>query len=515
MKKRLLSLTLAFMMCVGMLAGCGENAKPQESSGSPAQSDGTGSGEQKTPEEPETPAEPVEISLYMNAGDNQTSEKDVIDAMNAYSLDKIGVTIKFTAIPSAEYTEKISMELAAKGDIDMMWMASYKGFIDLCNRDALLDIGDLIPQYEGLYNVMPQMVWDSTRVNGKYYFVPNYKECFNAKDMYTPKALADTVKEKYGIDFNEIECNSFYEVGNFEEYLLACQKEGVEMLMPSLMGLSGYGTSDPYYEQLDYELFVMDRETHEVKFTLETPQWRETLELMEKWQKLGFFPEEMLASDFNATSYLSGGTYAICGWNRVPDGYNNLVDRYNVDAYLKEITIPRVTSSSATGAGWSISARTEKADACLRWLELLNTDTAFADLFTYGIEGTHYTRTEDGRIEKIADSGWGSYALWQTSNYKIASLMTTENPDKIKLYTEANDTAQPAILLGFRADFTDVSTEMTNIKALFSECQKMLDWGYYGMDKYDDLIAQFKAAGSDKVVAELQAQVDAFLADNQ
>ena len=514
MKKKVISLMLAAAMCVGMMAGCGNQAQTNTGAetGTQTGSETGNQSEASSSAAVEEPQELTEITIYMRGGEGQLSQQEVIDAMNEYSAEKIGVTINYNAITSGEYKDKITMGLAAQEDFDLMWMASYTNLLTLCEQEALMDITDLLPEYEGLYNVMPEDIWNSTEVQGRKYFIPNYKESFTGIGVVTPKALADTVKEKYGIDFNEIECDSYFDIGNYEDYILACMEEGVSVPLPNMMKLTSFRESNYKYECLDNELFYVDKETHKVYFSYDIPEHTAVLRLMEEWQEKGIWKEEMLMSDFKADPILQEGSYALMGWNTVPDNYNNVVARYGVDVYIHEVGDTVILSSSALGSGWSISGHSEKADACLKWLELLNTDTEFADLFAYGIEGKHYTRTADGVVDPIADSGWGANALWKLTNYKVPSLTTKEASDKKEQYEAANNAAVASELLGFRADYSSLSTEMAGINALHSETKDLLAFGFYGMENYESLIAQFREAGVDKVVEELQTQVDAFFA---
>ena len=148
----------------------------------------------------------------------------------------------------------------------------------------------------------------------------------------------------------------------------------------------------------------------------------------------------------------------------------------------------------------------------MKWIELLNTDTTFADMFVYGIEGTHYTRTADGYIEVIKDSGWnGSGGAWRFTNYMVPTLMTTDSPDKKEQYTAANEAALASELMGFRPDFTNVEAEVAACDAIVKSFGEMFHFGVYGTAELDDVIKQFEQAGVYKIIEEIQGQVDAFL----
>ena len=512
MKKKFVAFLLSMTMCAGMLAGCGsksEETKASSSESQTAQSQGTEAQASVQSKEEEKPRETTNIVVYYRANP-QNSDQAVIEAMNAYSEEKIGVTITYTPIQSSEYKDKLSMDLAAKADIDLCWMANYTGLQSLAEQGALMELTDVLTSFEDLYNVMPEKIWESTEYSGNRYIVPNYKESFTSYSVMTPAALADTVKDKYGIDFKEIECNGIEELANYEEYILACMKEGVEFPIPNLVRFYTWLSGDSKYEVLS-GIYVADKETHTVSTYYETPEFAAYVELMQKWNELGIRLEESLLSDFKFDPYLKSGFYAISGWTTVPDNQNQASTRYGVDVYVNEVTQKTVVNSSATGSGWAIPQYSEKADAVMKWLTLLNTDTEFANIFVYGLEGQNYTVESDGRITMIADSGWSNSA-WKVTNYLIPSLSTSDPEDKKEQYDQYNQEAVEMVHLGFRPDLTAFSAETATINAIDKEVGTMFDIGLYGVDKLEEAIADMNKAGLEKVKAEIQKQLDEFLA---
>lgn len=501
--KKMLALLLTGAMTASFI-GCG-NTEVNNSSSAEKQSSATNTESTQNQEKETQTQEPVEISVYYYASDNQAAEKAVIGAMNEYSAEKIGVTIAFHPFAAAEYTNKLSMDLAAKEDIDLCWVTNYT---DLVSKNALMDLTDLLPEYTALYEVMPEKIWESIEIKGRRYSVPNYKESFVGYALFTPKEMADTIKDKYGIDFNEIECNSIFDIGNYEEYILACLEEGVNVALPEGIELSRFMPSEKDYESLE-KPFVVNRTTHEVTTYYEIPEFEGYVELMTKWNDLGILKEEQAMSDFSAMEYLKSGSYALTGAPLVPDMANNKKTAYGVDVYVKEVTDSYVVSTTAMGSGWAINNMSEKADACLKWLELLNTDTQFADMFMYGLEGEHYTRNASGVVSKIADSGWTN-SQWRATNYLVPSLLDTEAADKKEQYTSANDAAKASEFLGFRPDYENIESQIAGITAIDKEYGKMFRLGIYGKDKLGDIKAALKASGSEDVIKEVQSQMDAF-----
>lgn len=502
-KKKIGSLVLVLALCLSVLGGCGTKKEGQNESTVTAKSE-----EAKTTSESTQTFETTTISVYYYASNNQAAEKEVIGAMNAYSEDKIGVTIEFHPFDPSEYADKLNMGLASKEDIDLCWVT---GYTDLVSQDALLDLTDLLPEYPALYAVMPEKIWQSIEIKGRRYSVPNYKESFVGYALFTPKDIADKVKEKYGIDFNTIACDSVFEIGNYEEYILACMEEGVSMPLPEGVFLSKFMPSERDYEGLDAP-FAVARGSHEITTYYDMPEYEAYIDLMTKWKELGIWKEEQIMSDYVAKDYLVSGSYALTGAPLVPDMANAKKTAYGPEVYVKEITDSYVVSNTAMGSGWAVNKMSQKADACLKWLELLNTDTEFADIFMYGLEGKQYTRNAEGVVEKIADSGW-SNGQWRATNYMVPSLLSTEAADKKEQYTIANDAAKASEFMGFRPDYENVESQMAAVSAIVKEYNPMFERGFFGKDKLDEVKEKLKAAGAEEIIKELQSQLDAFFAE--
>ncbi len=509
MKRKSIARAMAATLVIGLLAGCGSTNKPAtntttESAATQSTVEQSAPSSEVEVEKEET----VNISVVVVGSNNQAAQEQVINALNAYSEEKIGVTIKFTAFGWGEFDDAASRMLAAKDDVDVIF---HQGNLTWVSGGALMELSDILPKYPNIVNVMPQEVWDSVKVDGKSYFIPNYKETGTGMTLCTPVELADKVKAEFGIDFNEIEMSSIFDAKNLEPYLQACKDLGVTYSFATGFDVySWLAGTDPTYERAGVIPFVINKETFKVSTFYEIPEFKEYLALMQDWNEKGFWLEEQLMSDYDWSAVANSGDFAVMGWTTVPNNEDAYFARHKFNAYMKEVVPPIVNSSSNIGATWSLTAYTEKVDACMKWLELLQTDKEFADLFIFGEEGIQYTREADGRITKIPKSGW-SNDVWKSTNTWNASILSTESLDKYQQYTDYNASAINSPLLGFRPDFTNVNTEKAAVTAIDTEVKSLFGKGFYGEKELEDTIARLKAAGSDKVCAEIQAQLDAWL----
>ena len=116
-------------------------------------------------------------------------------------------------------------------------------------------------------------------------------------------------------------------------------------------------------------------------------------------------------------------------------------------------------------------------------------------------------------MELIADSGYTYPSPWAVTSYTAPTLKVGEAENKAELYDEFNASAELSCTNGFSFDTTNVSAEVTAVKAVFTEYKILMDNGFYDPDEYLSILwDRLASAGIDKVIAECQTQYDTWLA---
>ena len=513
--KRTLALVLALVMLMACLTGC--STKGEQTS--PAAEASTENTTNETNASESTAGEVTNIVVLQRGGENQTGEADVIAALNAYSAEKIGVTITFKALAAAEYPEALSRMIAAKDDLDVCFCASYTGFAELVAKGGLMDITDYIHSdtYKDLYNTMPETIWEAASVDGRNYCVTNYKETPFISTIVTPVALADTIKEKYGIDFNTIELGSYRDLPALEPYLQACKDEGVKY--PALtnevdMFLGALLMSDTEYELIGTDRFMpydMNKQTHKVSNLFANPDFTDWFETMTRWNELGFWTEDNIPMDWNPRDQWPLDTWGIYPQNGIPDNAAQQSVSMGQPVYSLDIGEPTISASGALGSSWCITSYSPKAEAAMKWINLIETDKTYADMMVYGVEGVNYTRDSEDVVTKIPDSGW-SMGRWKSCNFEIASITSEDSPDLKQKYRDFNNAGVLAELASFSPDYTNMESEMAAVKAVLTEVYHLYTLGFMTTADLPDTVARFEAAGDATMIRELQKQIDAYFA---
>ena len=143
-------------------------------------------------------------------------------------------------------------------------------------------------------------------------------------------------------------------------------------------------------------------------------------------------------------------------------------------------------------------------------------DTEVINLLDWGIEGKHYVKLDDGRIDypqgvNETNTGYGMNTGWQFGN-QLLSLIWKDDPSSLWKDMETfNRTATLSKALGFTFDATQVKTQYAAVNNVLNQYRLGLECGV--LDPSDALSAanqKMAAAGIDKIIAEKQKRLDAW-----
>jgi putative aldouronate transport system substrate-binding protein len=167
-----------------------------------------------------------------------------------------------------------------------------------------------------------------------------------------------------------------------------------------------------------------------------------------------------------------------------------------------------------------ISSNSENPERALMAIEKFMTDPEYYNLIQYGIEGRQYViedgvkKTPEGFDDKVDGGG---FAAWSLRNDKYNLLMDTENPVRNDLYAEWDKVAINDPYMGFSFDSKNVTTEIAAISNVNQQLGMQLMLGKTSKDPkaaVADYRKQLEAAGIDKVIAEVEAQLANFESGN-
>lgn len=480
--RKIICLLLCFVMTAGILAGCGGKK-----------------------------AEEGEITLVWYARINKEADCDeVIEKASAMVKEKLGFNIDI--IPLEDYNTKMPVIAASGEDYDIVYTAStVNNYYQNAADGNFLELDELLPKYApNLWNDVEETVWDSVRAgDGKIYGVPNQQIFARAPGFIIPTQNIEAL----GLD---VEAMQNWTVADYEEYFRlikektgeygyfahawggdGAQREGFQVILGSnLPGAIRYNE-----ETDDYEIVNQ----------YDTPEFKNYIKTREKFVKEGLVaPMEVTENDIPKYATAKNGVipWLITMATYVPGCEATYKNNYNFDVTVVTKSDALLTSYGTTATMAAINADTRYPVESVKFLEFLNTDKEFYNLLVYGIEGKNYTKVDENYIKKSTENAYSqpAWAIGNTFNaYLIEGQPITLAEDTKKINSEAK--ASP--ILGFVPKQDSLKIEIANCKAVLDEYLTILEQGIVDIDTtYAAFMAKLKSAGVDKIISELNKQLD-------
>ena len=535
--RKVLALAMAFIMTLA-LAGCGNKSTGETTTAaeketttaaaSTAAQAGEGGDESK---------EPVKLVWWYRGNGEQKDTKMVQEALNEKLKTYPGlehVTVELKCYTASEYKQAVTLAQSSREQIDILNTVNLD-FSEEVEKGSLVPLDDLIASVDGLKDILHDWLWELGSVDGQIYMVPNYQIASNMNYLVTPTEWL----EKYG-DAEKIEetlkmddSHLAEKAAVLEEYVRNVQAgEGATHYMPPMgsMVYSGFGIND--FTDTIYGDYIKDANGNTVFNKYVTEKMKQAFELSAKEYEEGLIHPDILtinSKDFDGANMLNDVSYVFCINNQFGD--SERVSQIYSTMYGMDITaIPTkeqyyiINTWGAGGNG--ISSSCEHPEEAIRFINAMTSEEGkeLYNLMVYGIEDVHYKKIDDNHIETLEYSGTQggvdtSYAAmkWIIGNTFNAYLNQACTDDEVELSLQLNesDSNIKSDLIGCTFKTDAIKTELEQTTAVVTEYSKPLMYGVMGSgweSTYSDFIDKMKNAGVEKAAAELQSQVDAFLA---
>lgn len=264
-----------------------------------------------------------------------------------------------------------------------------------------------------------------------------------------------------------------------------------------------------------------------------TDEFMEFCKIMRDWYEKGYVRKDgATVTDTTVDRKAAKFVAELCyGW---PDSVdfpgNSDVSKMSM---CEADTAPAVTVSTTrtllpAGAGSTaavaVNAKSENIEKAVELIELLNTNDELYMLITQGEEGVDYVYGEDGTFSFVDGKYNFNYNEWQigqsySPDFTRALYNKNEAGDKQKesqsIVFEADRTADVSLLSGFVFNPEPVKTQIANCTSILEEMRPALCSGSVDPEtKVPELLERLEQAGVNDIIAEKQAQLDAWKAEN-
>jgi putative aldouronate transport system substrate-binding protein len=503
MRKVVCMFLVAAVMLMLFMTGCGN-------SNTTTTATTTGSSTVAT-EPTKAPLAPYTIDWFM-PGTMEKGLPAVSDEVNKYLKDKINATVNFNYIDWSTYPTKMKAMTAAGEKIDILFTAAWLAGVDyigLVRSGAIIATNDLMDKFAPkTKELLGDMFINASKVDGKNYGIPCNKEKARAYCILYNKTMAD----KYSLDLSTVK--TLKDLEPALEVIKQKEPDSVPFFGNFPYGLIPWASSAPQNDGI-WSVGVINSEGKAVN-QYETTEVKDLYDTMRELYTKGYEMKDMVQF-MNKRDLLAkpGKVFAKLATGKPYVELEGAADQKanGWEQGVVFLTEPSMANADTMGSIQAISKNSNDAERSMMLLELVNTDKFLNNLINFGIEGVNYTKKSDNVMAMKAETGYNGPGAWMIGNQFLNYLTEAEPADKFEKYASFNANATPAPDLGFTYNGDAFKTESAKCDGVLKQYVEALAYGMIDPTKsLPELITKLKAAGSDKIVTELQTQFDAWKA---
>ncbi len=496
---------LAALICLTMALsawGGTTNPKSSESSASPSAQQST-----QEPNEAADPSKlpPVELTWYY-PGTPQKDVELIEEAMNKITKEKINAAIKLVTIDWASYTQKMNVMQAGGEEYDLAFVAPWVGnFYQGVAKGAYLPLDELLEQYAPtLKKTIPEKIWDAAKVGGQIYGAINWQIVAAQVGFEVRKDLA----EKYNLDLDSIQS-----VADLEPFLTQVSQGETNSPYIFVPG-AAIGGFDNIGDDGSPGVVRMDDASLTVLNQFESEEYKQFVELMRSWYTKGLIRKDQATLKFSNEILKSGSFSGVISYPIKPGVEVEDQAKWGQPVLAKSLTKALITTNKANATMTAISKTSKNPERAMMFLELINTNKELYNIICHGIEGVHYTKVSDNLIARSPDNtGYNPLTDWMFGNQFNGYYTDSSQVGAWEASEEMNLGADVSPTLGFSFDPESVKTELAQLNSVVTQYALALESGSVDPATIlPEFISKLKEAGSDKVIAEKQKQLDAWIA---
>ncbi len=529
MKKRFLAFVLALTLALA-LAACGSSGSSSASqggasNGSTSASQSTGGDDSGSASEWTGEVSKI-VMTYLTLGQTPTEVADVEAAINAITGPKIGVEVEFLPVSAWDALSQYPMWISSNEKVDLMmvFLADVRSYAE---QGLIEPLNDLVAEYGGnisalvaegwpligssymgdeFYGVMPKA--QAYGSGGSLLMAAKYMEeadiAYDANKIYTMADLTDL--------FAKIKAN------HPDKYLAGFASSGYTSSyygMWSATGVDGLGATAS-------SGVLIGTDSTEVVNLFATDEYRAYLDTLREWYLAGYIHPDVATTAATNIEWAMSDVSCAYPSSSEPNQVYAAVSAYRGPVNQLFLNKPYMATPSGAGGHWTIPISATEPEAAMRFLnEMYAPGGELLNLILWGIEGQHYVMVDES-IKMIdfpeglsrENSGYyNTLGLYGDRQYEYVwdEYSSAKNTTA---YTERAMT-NPTKGYGFLYNDLDKATQVAAINAVLAEYIPALEGGTVDVDTVlPEFLAKLEAAGIDALVADKQAQFDAWLADN-
>lgn len=463
-------------------------------------------------------SEPAELVHYIQHAGDVSDGPQVYEVLNEVLLDRINARVDIIDVPGGEYNQKIQVVINSGEQYDVCftsnWMNNYHQNVA---KGAFSDLTDLLPRHApNLYERLREY-FRAAMINGRIYAVLNEQFFAMARLTNIPHNLADAANldvEEYSR--RALAGENIYELDYEMRNMLAEQADDDTVFahVGMAVALDYHLIDTPIDARVPGAVRVEDTDLT-VFNQFDSDLFRELLDYNQRLLEEGLITNidllnqpggyrKLRASGDVVQPVHASGTYK-------PGGEQEEAMRYQYLYYQEPMSTPMVKTNSIIATMLACSSTSRDPAKVVEYFEAINTPEVYM-LLHYGLEGEHYEVTNDGFLSQFEGTSYMRGVPWACGSAFLSPPLIGQPADVWEQSREMRDNALKSPLLGFAFDATAVQAEIGQARSVYKEYVNSLLQGKRPVTDYEEMLVKFRAAGSQRIIEELQLQIDQWLA---
>lgn len=453
------------------------------------------------------------LVMIFPAGGVPSDLPQVEAEMNRYLATKIHANVTLKPIERGSWWDKTGYMFSSKEQIDLMFTAGWFRFGNEVTKGQLLPLNALLDKYgEGIRKILNPSIIDAGKMEGNIYGIVANKELASSKGMVMRKDLV----AKYHFDLSK--------VTQLEDMTPILST--IKANEPNMIPLQVRSDRSPFTFLMQYGLFDMLGDGpgvlpryggDQVVNMLETQEYRKYAKLMYEWNRAGYFNSDATTTKDNEFEAVKAGQ-AFAYAESLKPGFDQQASRdTGIPMVIAPFSKPFTTTADTTSAMFAITKNAKYPEKAMMLLNMLYTDKYLINLLDWGIEGKHYVKIGENQIDyppgvNAKSVGYNFNQSWMFGNQLLSYLWTNEDPDLWHKYKQFNEEADKSKALGFVFNPDSVKSEIAACNNVDKQFTPAIHTGALDPDQILPIyLEKLKAAGADKIIAEKQRQLTAWL----
>jgi len=458
--------------------------------------------------------QPSTITMYF-CGVERKEARLVLDEIENRTKNTLNIKLNFKWYDFDQYENNVNAALSS-GSLDAFYCyesnSRYFIPVTMAREGKLKDITNIFPKYAPtLYNKYLGEELENAEINGKLCFIPSLYPFVFSNNL----CVSEELLKKYSIP----------DIRTYDDYenFLKVIKENEKEIIPGKFA-DAEETINNFARAFDY--VVLDEEKklvykwNDSNMRLyaweQTPEFKKAMEYISGWYENGYIGASSDNTPFASILFYSQ-LVSETGISYVSSG--NTAEPITMKSLLlypdKKVQMPNPLGKQHYSGSIAFCESSSNTERVLMFLDWVQQSQENYDLLMYGIKDKHYILKENyPQLPKGVDNENSPYLYWRGRD-------AFRNMDYEYVYNnsaEFSKTARKDFLgkhaeyplhMGFYPDYRPVNGYINSRTTIYSHRFDLpLIQGTYKFEDTDSIIQDLKNAGTDRIVTEIQSQLD-------